>query len=152
MDRHREQEAQRRASGEPAVRLGLSPGFRELKWLKPAYVGDTITYASEVLAKRVSKSRPGWGLVTVRYSGSNETGEIVRGLGTLYTWNVVSPRLGVTAKLTADGLTMLRASYGRFSQGVLTGETGLFHPAVTPVTTEGLRGRNGRLHARRASC
>ena len=29
-----------------------------------------------------------------------ETDEIVRGLGTLYTWNVWSPRLGVTAKLT----------------------------------------------------
>src|SRR6185436_2771325 len=59
----------------------------------------------------------------------------VSGLGTLYTWNVVSPRLGMTTKLSGDGRTMLRASYGRFSQGVLTGEIGLFHPAVTPVTT-----------------
>ena len=38
----------------------------------------------------------------------HETDAIVRGLGTLYTWNVVSPRLGVTMKLTADGRTMLR--------------------------------------------
>src|SRR5258705_4519854 len=30
---------------------------------------------------------------------------------------------------------MLRASYGRFSQGVLTGEIGMFHPAVTPIRT-----------------
>jgi hypothetical protein len=65
----------------------------------------------------------------------HETDAIVRGLGTLYTWNLVSPRLGVTTKLTADGRTMLRASYGRFSQGVLTGEIGLFHPGVTPITT-----------------
>ena len=42
-----------------------------------------------------------------------ETDQTIAGLGTLYTWNVVSPRLGVTAKLTADGRTMLRASYGR---------------------------------------
>ena len=55
-------------------------------------------------------------------SQGRETDDIVRGLGTLYTWNVWSPRLGVTMKLTADGRTMLRASYGRFSQGVLTGE------------------------------
>ena len=48
----------------------------------------------------------------------HETGAIISGLGTLYTWNVLSPRLGVTAKLSADGRTMLRASYGRFSQGV----------------------------------
>ena len=59
----------------------------------------------------------------------------VKGLGTLYRWNVWSPRLGVTAKLTSDGRTMLRASYGRFSQGVLTGELSPFHPGATPTTT-----------------
>ena len=64
-----------------------------------------------------------------------ETSDKVRGLGTLYTWNVWSPRLGVTMKLTSDGRTMLRASYGRFNQGVLTGELAPFHPAATPVTT-----------------
>jgi hypothetical protein len=64
-----------------------------------------------------------------------ETRDIVRGLGTLYTWNVWSPRLGVTAKLTGDGRTMLRASYGRFNQGVLTGELAPFHPGATAVTT-----------------
>jgi hypothetical protein len=64
-----------------------------------------------------------------------ETGDIIRGLGTLYTWNVVSPRLGVTAKLSADGRTMLRASYGRFNQGVLTGEISPIHPGAVPVTT-----------------
>jgi hypothetical protein len=30
---------------------------------------------------------------------------------------------------------MMRASYGRFSQGVLTGEISPFHPAVPPITT-----------------
>ncbi len=64
-----------------------------------------------------------------------ETDEVIGGLGLLYTWNVWSPRLGVTTRLTADGRTMMRASYGRFSQGVLTGEIGLFHPAVAPITT-----------------
>ena len=58
----------------------------------------------------------------------HETSEIIQGLGTLYTWNVVSPRLGVTARLTADGRTILRASYGRFNQGVLTGEISPIHP------------------------
>ena len=64
-----------------------------------------------------------------------ETDTIVRGLGTLYTWNVWSPRLGITMKLTDDGRTMLRASYGRFNQGVLTGELSPIHPAATPTTT-----------------
>jgi hypothetical protein len=48
---------------------------------------------------------------------------------------VVSPRLGVTARLTDDGRTILRASYGRFNQGVLTGEISPIHPGVTPITT-----------------
>jgi TonB dependent receptor-like, beta-barrel len=64
-----------------------------------------------------------------------ETDEIVRGGGTLYRWNVLSPRLGVAAKLSADGRTMLRSSYGRFHQGVLTGELQPFHPGATTVTT-----------------
>src|SRR6185369_5823357 len=65
----------------------------------------------------------------------NETGETIRGLGTLYTWNVFSPRLGFTARLTADGRTMLRTSYGRFHQGILTGEPSAVHPGLTPTTT-----------------
>ena len=64
-----------------------------------------------------------------------ETGRTIGGLGTLYTWNLWSPRLGATVKLTADSRTMLRGSYGRFSQGVLTGEFSAFHPGVTPTTT-----------------
>ena len=73
--------------------------------------------------------------VAARDISGNETGATVQGLGTLYTWNVWSPRLGLTAKLTADGRTMLRASYGRFHQGVLTGELAPIHPGQTPVTT-----------------
>jgi hypothetical protein len=65
----------------------------------------------------------------------NETGATIRGLGTLYTWNVFSPRVGLTAKLTTDGRTILRTSYGRFHQGILTGEPSAVHPGLTPTTT-----------------
>lgn len=72
-----------------------------------------------------------------------ETETIINGLGTLYTWNVWSPRLGVTAKLSADGRTLLRASYGRFNQGVLTGELSPFHPGATAVTTAAFNAATG---------
>ncbi len=62
----RREDAERAARGEVIAKLGPSPGFRELKWLKPVYVGDTITYASEIVEKRVTKSRPGWGIVFAR--------------------------------------------------------------------------------------
>src|SRR4030095_15560486 len=49
-----------------------------------------------------------------------ETGGTIRGLGTQYTWNLISPRLGVAARLNSNGRTVLRASSGRFHQGILT--------------------------------
>jgi hypothetical protein len=64
-----------------------------------------------------------------------DTGAIIHGAGTLYRLNDWSPRLGVTAKLAADGRTILRASYGRFSQGVMTGELGQIHPGQARITT-----------------
>ncbi len=70
-------------------------------------------------------------------SQAHEIDTINPGHGTMYTWNLWSPRLGITAKLSADGRTILRASYGRFYQGVLTGELEAFHPGATAVTTKG---------------
>jgi acyl dehydratase len=73
----RREDAERSARGEVIARLGPSPGFRELKWLKPVYAGDTITYASEVMEKRVTKSRPGWGIVFAKNTGTNQKGDLV---------------------------------------------------------------------------
>jgi acyl dehydratase len=73
---HRE-DAARRERGEPVAGLGPSPGFRELKWLKPVYVGDTVSYTTEIIETRPSKSRPGWGLITLRNTGVNQRGEPV---------------------------------------------------------------------------
>ncbi|WP_230531656.1 MaoC family dehydratase [Microvirga roseola] len=65
------------ARGERVSRLGPSPGFTNLKWLKPVYAGDTVTYRSTVTGKRVSASRPGWGLVFHHNTGVNQHGEDV---------------------------------------------------------------------------
>ncbi len=77
VDYQRREDDARRARGEPVAALGPSPGFRELKWLKPVYVGDTITYAMEVVETRTSNSRPGWGLMSIRNTGVNQKGEPV---------------------------------------------------------------------------
>ena len=74
-----------------------------------------------------------------------ETGAVINGLGTMYTWNLWSPRLGATTKLSADGRTILRVSYGRFFQGVFTGELEPFHPGAMPVTMADFRSRHRRL-------
>jgi acyl dehydratase len=66
-----------RARGEPAGTIGPALGFRELKWLKPVYADDTIDYAAEVVETRVSESRPGLGLMTIRSTGVNQNGDLV---------------------------------------------------------------------------
>jgi len=65
------------AAGEPPLVFGPSPGFDDLKWLKPVYAGDTIAYTGRVTAKRLSRSRPGWGLVSMEVTGANQKGEPV---------------------------------------------------------------------------
>jgi acyl dehydratase len=66
-----------RQRGEAVAAFGPSPGFRELKWLKPVYAGDTISYATEIVDKRNSNSRPSWGLMSIRNTGVNQKGEPV---------------------------------------------------------------------------
>ena len=103
-----------------------------------AFASDAVTLRDRVTVNvgvRLDHSRAISQDVHALDSQGRETDAIVGGLGTLYTWNVVSPRLGLTMKLSPDGRTILRASYGRFSQGALTGEYGNFHPGVTPITT-----------------
>lgn len=95
-------------------------------------LGDRVTVSAGV---RFDHSRAESQDLRAVDAYAHETSAVVPGLGTLYTWNVFSPRLGVTAKLTADGRTLLRSSYGRFYQGVLTGELSSVHPGAAPVTT-----------------
>jgi acyl dehydratase len=77
VERRKRQAEEARARGEPVAALGPSPGFRELKWLLPVYPGDTITYATEVIGTRASASRPGWGLMQVLNTGTNQHGKLV---------------------------------------------------------------------------
>ena len=73
-----EREAKERASsGKPPVSPGPSPGFRDLKWIKPVLAGDTLSYEWEAISTRVSETRPEWGLVNFFNSGTNQRGERV---------------------------------------------------------------------------
>jgi acyl dehydratase len=65
------------ASGAIIPASGPSPGFRDLRWLKPVYVGDTIRYALTLTEARPSRSRPGWGVVSHASTGVNQHGETV---------------------------------------------------------------------------
>jgi acyl dehydratase len=66
-----------RFRGERPARYGPSPGFEQLKWLKPVLVGDTLRFTSRVREKRDVRSRPEVGLVIYDNEGINQKGELV---------------------------------------------------------------------------
>jgi len=126
-------------AGQPFQAISASPSNAGGLFITAAaFASDAITLGARTtlnVGVRFDHSRAiSQDLPAVDASG-HDTGTMIQGLGTLYTWNVVSPRLGITARLTSDGRTILRASYGRFNQGVLTGEISPIHPAVAPMTT-----------------
>lgn len=63
--------------GKVPPRLGPSHGFRDLRWLKPVFAGDTITYSATLLDTREQASRPDRLLDTILCEGINQHGEPV---------------------------------------------------------------------------
>jgi acyl dehydratase len=52
-----------------------SPGVNELRWLAPLRPGDQITLDVDVAEARVSRSRPGTGIVTFKSVARNADGQ-----------------------------------------------------------------------------
>jgi acyl dehydratase len=65
------------ARGEKIAVWGPSPGFRELRWIRPVLAGDTISFTSVIESKRTSEKRPQWGILQARNAGTNQRGEAV---------------------------------------------------------------------------
>lgn len=69
--------AEAMARGEIPPVGGPSPGFKDLRWIKPVLAGDTVRFASEVESIRISESRPQWAILQGRNTGTNQRGELV---------------------------------------------------------------------------
>ena len=82
----RTKEAQ--ARGEKVGVPGPSPGIRDLRWIRPVLAGDTISFSTTLVSKRVSESRPGWGVLQTRADGVNQRGEHVYAIG---AWSAFVP-------------------------------------------------------------
>ena len=61
----------------PRPEFGPSPGFENLKWLKPVYAGETVTFTRRALAHRALASRPGWRLLTLACEAFDSAGDKV---------------------------------------------------------------------------
>ena len=75
-ERNREADMMR-FRGERPARYGPSPGFENLRWIKPVFAGDTVRFTTRIEEKRDSKSRPQVGLAIFQNQGSNQQGELV---------------------------------------------------------------------------
>jgi acyl dehydratase len=65
------------ARGEVVAVWGPSPGFRDLRWIRPVLAGDTVSFVNVVIGKRASGSRRGWGILQAQTTGTNQRGEEV---------------------------------------------------------------------------
>jgi len=64
------------ASGESLPELGVSPGFRDMRWPHPVHDGDVVAFTMNTVSKRET-SKPLWGLVANTIRGFNQRGEEV---------------------------------------------------------------------------
>jgi acyl dehydratase len=63
--------------GAEVSKAGPSPGYRNLRWPKPVFAGDTLTYSTEVVRKRELASRSQWGIVFSHITAVNQRGKLV---------------------------------------------------------------------------
>lgn len=52
-------------------------GLTDISFPAPLFHGDTLSTETEIVDKRLSASRPGQGIVTMRHTGRNQRGEVV---------------------------------------------------------------------------
>lgn len=60
----------------PRAALGAM-GVDELRWLRPVYPGDVLSCEMELLDKRLSRSKPGIGILNVKMTTFNQAGQPV---------------------------------------------------------------------------
>lgn len=61
----------------PEPEFGPSPGFKNLKWLKPVFAGETVRFTRQVTGHRPLASRPGWHVMTIWGEGHDSKGDKV---------------------------------------------------------------------------
>jgi acyl dehydratase len=68
----------------------IGGGGEEILWKQPVRPGDELHLQSEILAVRLSKSRPGFGIVKVRTTTYNQANQPVQ----IFTANLMVPARG----------------------------------------------------------
>ena len=67
-----------RQAGKDVPESGPAPVWTKLRWPKPVYVGDTITFGSTFTAVEDDPKRADWGIATTADEGVNQEAAISR--------------------------------------------------------------------------
>jgi outer membrane receptor protein involved in Fe transport len=65
------------------------------------------------------------------------TGNKVPGIPDVANWKQISPRIGINYQLTSDRKTILRASFGRYTKGLIIGDIATATPAQSILSVYG---------------
>jgi hypothetical protein len=106
-------------------RLTIQPGVR-YDWTKSISPDSNVITGNELVEA---------GTPIVTYYTFPTTGTTTPGLGTLYTWHTLSPRVGANLKLTDDGRTVLRGTIGRYYRPSFNNDFLSATPGLPTVTT-----------------
>jgi hypothetical protein len=101
-------------------------------WVEDALTFDRLTVNLGVRYDRMRGHSPD--LIDVD-DALVPNGVNIVGLGDMYTWNVVAPRLGLNYKLNEAGTAVMRATVGRAHRNIRTGEFVNGHPGRGTQTT-----------------
>ena len=98
------------------------------------YIDDTYRIGSRTtlnLGLRYDWSKGSIRSYPVLDAQGNETGQSSPERPNLFTWNSVSPRVGIVYKFTDAGKSTAKAHFGRYYRGIVTGEFDNTGPAIT---------------------
>ncbi len=98
------------------------------------YADDTyqLGRATLNLGLRYDDSKAYFAAQDILDASGNPTGQQSRAVDEIFRWRVLSPRLGVTFKVTDSGSSLVKAHYGRYYRGIVTGEFDNTTPSISP--------------------
>ena len=106
-------------------------------WVEDAVTFNRLTLNLGVRYDHMSARSPD---LDVFDTALERTSATITGLGTLYNWDVVAPRIGFNLKLNDEGTAVLRGTVGRAHRNIRTGEFDDGHPGRGGTTTFGWDG------------
>jgi hypothetical protein len=98
------------------------------------YIDDTyrIHRATINMGVRYDYSAGGFPALPFVDASAQPTGEMSPATRTLYSWNTVSPRVGVSYTLNPSGTSILKAHFGRYYAEYSAGDFSAAVPSITP--------------------